>query len=191
MNKFLLLFFLSILFFSCELFSQNKTQQEEGRIISLLIDELAMPLPVPPPPPKDGTPAKKINIDSLEKVKVRLIVDTTMFQVKINHNLPEGYNKYKSLKNELKKLPEKSINKDLIESKKGHHLIFGASLDDYVGKYSQMVTFSRISFNSEFNKAVLLAGHKTHERAGFMNLYLLRKENGKWKIIYKKNVEVS
>ncbi|MDR9455883.1 MAG: hypothetical protein RI572_00610 [Salegentibacter sp.] len=144
-----------------------------------MIDEMVMPFPLPPPPPKEGSPAIKINIDSLNKVKVKLIVDTTMFKVSSRIKLPEVYEEYDFLVKILNTLQEKTINTGWIKSEKGHQLIFGSSLEDYVGRYSQMVTISRIAFNSKLDQAILLAGHKTHELAGYVNLYLLKKENGK------------
>lgn len=54
-----------------------------------------------------------------------------------------------------------------------------------------MVFISRIAFSKDFKNAALYAGHTTGKLSGFVNLYLLKKENEKWEIIYKKNVEVS
>ena len=40
---------------------------------------MAKPFPPPPPLPKDGSEPEPINMDSINKVKVEVVVDTMMF----------------------------------------------------------------------------------------------------------------
>ena len=47
------------------------------------------------------------------------------------------------------------------------------------------------SFNDKKNMAALYGGYSTHPLASHLNLYLLEKKNGIWKIVYKKNIEKS
>lgn len=77
---------------SCNLENRSNHQQiekEEGKIISLLIDEMVMAFPIPPPPPKDGSKPKPINIDSIKKVKVKIVVDTTMVKIEREIKIPK------------------------------------------------------------------------------------------------------
>ncbi|MGY5846412.1 hypothetical protein ACW6QP_03245 [Salegentibacter sp. HM20] len=182
---------LSIFFLiSCNIHNQSK---EEIEIYSLMIDELAIAFPLPPMPSQDDLEAAidNTNWDSIKSVKTTLVVDTVMFRVEKRISLPQKHSEFEELNAKIINLPAKVVNKDLLKSKEGHSLIYGNSLEDFIGDYPQMVFISRIAFNDDLTKAFLFAGHATGRLSGFLNLYLLQKENERWKIIYKKNVEVS
>ena len=179
-----------ILLNSCEKSSVN-IEKEEGKIISLLIDEMAIAFPIPPPPPKDGSKPKPINIDSIKNVRVEIVVDTNMFQTSYKTVIDDEFSKYQKLIDSIPFLAAKSMRKKNINSEKEHNLIFGNSLEDSKSKYAQMISVSRIKFDEDQNVAALFARHSTHPLAGYLNFYLLKKDNGKWKIIFKKNIEVS
>lgn len=191
MNKIYCVLVIIIFSFSCNKNQKTAIAKEEGAIFSLLIDELASPFPPPPPPPRDGSEPEPINMDSLNNVNVRIVVDTIMISVNEEIDLPVIYDGFQHLVDSINKLSEKPVNQGFVKSKEGHYIIFGNSLDDFEGKYSQMARISRIVFNEERNMAAVYAGHSTHPLAGYFNLYLLRKIDGEWKIIFKKNISVS
>lgn len=172
---------------------ENILSKEEALVFSMLIDELAMALPLPPMPSADNLEEKfaQTNWDSIRAVKTKLVLDTVMFQTSVTLPLPADYKSFKSLSDTIKNLERKTINYSLIKSMEGHELIFGNSLDDFEGKYPQMIFMSRVAFDKNYNKAMVFAGLATTKLAGFLNLYLLEKKNGVWEIIYKKNVIVS
>lgn len=166
-------------------------EKQEVAIYSILLDELATSFPPPPPLPKDESKDEPINIDSVNQVKVEVVVDTLMFQTSQTVDIDEVFSKYQKLVDRIPALAAKPIKKEYINSEKGHSLIFGNSLSDSDSQYSQMIGISRIVFNEEKTMAALYAGHSTHPLAGFVNLYLMRKTNGVWEIVFKKRVEVS
>lgn len=188
----------SILILGIAYSCQNKLKdhnlvEEEGAIISLFIDKMAVAYPVPPPPPMDSLEMviQQTNWDSISRIKTDIIVDTVMFTINRKSDLPLKYKAFQFLVESIIKLPKKSIHKNFLQSKEGHHLIFGNSLDDYTGKYPQMVGISRIAFNEEKDMAAVYAGYSTHSLAAYLNLYLLKKMDGEWKIVYEKNISVS
>jgi hypothetical protein len=150
-----------------------------------------MPFPPPPPPPKDGSKPEPINIDSISKVKLEVVVDTIMFETSQTVNLNEKFAKYQMLIDSIPFMVSKPVKKEYLSSEKGHTLIFGNSLEDSNSKYSQMVGISRIAFNEEKTMAALYAGHSTHPLSSVLDLYLLKRTEGVWEIVYKKRVEVS
>lgn len=169
----------------------NNIEKQEAAIYSLLIDRMAMPFPPPPPPPRDGSEPKPINFDSIGKVQVEVVVDTTMFHISETVDLDEEYSEFQNLVNSISSLAAKPVKTEYIKSEEGHTLIFGDSLEDSDTQYSQMVGMSRITFNEKKNMAALYAGHNTHPLASYLNLYLLKKRNGKWAIVYEKTIEIS
>lgn len=175
---------------SCKDPSLN-VERQEAAIYSILIDELATPFPPPPPPPKDGSKPKPIDQDSINKVKVEVVVDTLMFQTSKTVDMVEKFSKYQRLVNNLPLLAARPVKTEYLNSRKGHSLIFGDSLENSDSQYSQMIGISRIAFNEEKTMAALYAGHTTHPLSSYLNLYLLKKTYGVWKIVFKKNVEVS
>lgn len=169
----------------------KKSGTAEAAIFSVLIDEMATSFPPPPPPSKDGSKSKTINIDSLNKVKVEVVVDTIMFEMSETRNLKQTYSEYQKLVDSIPYLSAKPINTKYIESKKGHSLIFGDSLDDSNTKYPQLIGISRISFNKKMNKAAVYGGYSTGSLSSYVNLYLFEKINGEWKIVHEKSIAVS
>lgn len=173
----------------------NPLAKEEGAIMSLFIDKMAIAYPIPPPPPMDSLEIviQHTNWDSIRSIKTDVIVDTVMFAInwKRKTKLPKQYDDFQFLVDSINKLSKKTIKQNYIKSEEGHHLIFGNSLDDFKGKYSQMVGISRIAFNNEKNMAAVYAGYSTHPLAAYLNLYLLRKTNGEWEIVFKKRISVS
>lgn len=188
------LFLLLLFSFHLCLNAQDKPRnldQEEAAIYSLLIDRMARPFPPPPPPPKDGSEPKPINFDSIRKVKVEVVVDTVMFDRSGTVDLQEKFPEFQNLVDSISSLAAKPVNFKYIMSEEGHTLIFGNSLEDSQTRYSQMVEFSRIAFNEEENMAALYAGHSTHPLSSYVDLYLLKKIKGEWKIVFEKTLEVS
>lgn len=191
MNKNVVIAMITLLVvISCEVPSKD-IEKQESAIYSLLIDRMAKPFPPPPPRPRDGSEPKPINFDSIRKVQVEMVVDPMMFHISKTVDIDKEYSHYQNLVNSISSLPAKPVKTEYINSEEGHTLIFGNSLEDSQDQYSQMVSISRIAFNEKKNKAALFAGHSTHPLAGYLNLYLLEKINGRWKIVYEKTVEVS
>lgn len=169
--------------------NQN-TKINEASIISVLIDELTISFPPPPPPIENSNePLKPLNLDSLNTVKVRVILDTVF----------ENYSKITKIKSELKdfqylvdeipNLKREVMPYKNIKSKKGHTLIFGNSLDKSKTKTPQIIGTSPIAFNKEQTKAAVYAGRTTGKLSAIWDLYLLEKINGKWTIVFRKNIQ--
>lgn len=187
-----IVFLIIFIFFACETHKKDELiEKEEARIFSFFIDELATSYPPPPPPPRDGSTRKKINWDSISRIRVRLVVDTIMSNFKQKANVPKEFEGFQYLADNINNLPEKGISKELVESEVGHNLIFGNTLEDFKGEHPQMVFISRIAFNDKMDQAALYAGRTSGKLSGYVNFYLLKKKNNKWKIIFKKNVEIS
>ncbi len=183
----LICFFLVI---SC-INKEKESIKAEGEIISLFIDKLSKPFPPPPPPPIDGSEPKEINWDSINTVQTDIIVDTIKMNIDKNLKLPLEFKNYQILTNSLSDYKKESIAPEIIRSKERHRIIHGNSLDDFKGKYPQMISFSNIEFNKSHTSAALYVGYKTHELSSYVNFYLLNKNDGNWKIVYKKNIEKS
>lgn len=166
-------------------------EKQEAAIYSLLIDRMATPFPPPPPPPKDGSRPNPINFDSISKVKLEVVVDTMMFHISETVDLQEKFPEFQRLVDSISTLAAKPLRSKYINSKEGHTLIFGNSLEDSETRYSQLAGFSRIAFNEKKSMAALYAGYSTHPLASYLNLYLLKKINGKWEIVFEKTLEVS
>lgn len=186
------------LFISCKF--QNPTakkaveeEKEEAKILSLFIDEMAIPFPLPPMPSEKNLEKtiNEMNWDSIKKATTTVVIDTIMFETNTKSELPAEFTQYRVLVDSIGKLSSKPMKKQRIKSKEGHHLIFGNSLDDFQGKYPQMVSMSRVVFNEDYNYAAVYAGHSSGKLAGYLNLYLLEKKEGVWQIVFQKNVEVS
>lgn len=180
--------------FSCTF--QNPTEekeQEEAKILSLFIDEMAIPFPLPPMPSKDSLEKKikETNWDSIKKVKTTVVVDTIMFRTDKSFELPLQFHEFQVLVDSIRNKPSKPVKKEIIHSEEGHQLIFGNSLEDFQGDYPQMVFISRVAFNDDFDRAAVYAGHTSGKLSGYLNLYLLVKKDESWQIIFKENVEVS
>ena len=190
MNNFLQVLLVAISLISCSHPSVN-VDKEESLIFSLIIDEMAQPFPPPPPPPKDGSTLKPINIDSINKVQVEVVIDTILFHTVRTFDLKDDFSKYQKLVDSIPSLPAKSLKTNYIESQEGHTLVFGDSLDDSEDPHSQIIGISRIAFNQKKNIAAVYVGHSTHPLASTVSLFLLKKKNGKWRIVYKERVEVS
>lgn len=190
MNSFLSFFMATLFFISCKNPSIN-VEKQEAALYSFLIDEMATPFPPPPPPPQDGSKHEPINRDSINQVKVEVVVDTLMFQTSQTVDIDQEFSKYQKLVDSIPSLAAKPVKKEYLNSEKGHSLIFGNSLEDSNSQYSQMIGISRIAFNEEKTMAALYAGQTTHPLSGFVNLYLLKKTKGVWEIVFKKRVEVS
>lgn len=187
-----IIFLIIFTFLACETYNKDELiKKEEARVFSFFIDELATSYPPPPPPLLDDSTRKKINWDSISKIRVRLVVDTIMSNFKLKASVPKEFEAFQYLANNINNLPKKVISKGLLESKVGHNLIFGNTLEDFKGEYPQMVFISRIAFNGKMDQAALYAGKTTGKLSGYVNFYLLQKKNDKWEIIFKKNVEVS
>lgn len=192
MNKttcFLILLIMGI--HNCNEQHDHSMEKEERAIYSLFIDKMAKSFPPPPPPPKDGSKPKPVNWDSISNVKVEVVVDTVMFHIFDTVDLDKEYSEYQNLVDNISSLPAKPMKTEYINSEEGHTLIFGDSLEDSNTEYSQIVGFSRIAFNEEKNMAALYAGYSTHPLASYMKLYLLKKINGRWQIVFEKTIAVS
>ncbi|MCM4161846.1 hypothetical protein FHG64_08020 [Antarcticibacterium flavum] len=189
-NNLFILILTLLLVLSCNK-PPNNPEKQEAAIYSLLIDKMAKPLPPPPPPPKDGSKPKSINFDSINKVKMEIVVDTMMFNTSNTLDLQEEFSEFQMLVDSISSLPVKPVKKEYLKSEKGHTLIFGRSLEDSDTQYSQMLGISPIAFNQQNNKAAVYAGHSTHPLASYLKLYLLKKINEKWQIVFEKTIEVS
>ena len=181
------------LMISCKFQHPASQKAEEAKIVSLFIDEMAVPFPLPSMPSEENLQKsiKKTNWDSIKRVATTIVVDTIFFSTHERFELPPEVDDFQDLVDTIGKLNSQPFKKEEIESEEGHELIFGDSIEDFQGDYPQMVYFSRIAFNNDFSRAAVYAGYSSGKLSGYLNLYLLEKKKGRWIIKFKNNIEKS
>jgi len=209
MRKFLLLF---IILFSCNI-DNEKEEKNKYQILSLLYDRLAQPTdPVFPPPPPDSlnyvfTSKDSARINStIEKfIKERdgrrqivaiypqlnpYIGGSRKERGKDCSEYDEAINKLISLKDSLK------IDIDKIITRRNDSIIYFKKelLDEYSRdfyKFDALISFSRVAFNEDFMKAVVVGSISHSKLAGVSVLYFLEKINDTWEVRCTKELSIS
>lgn len=136
-------------------------------------------------PPKEGfTPEQ---IDSLNKVKVDFVViDTLINSTASNSNLPEQHKDFQPIVKDISQLPQKTIASNQIKSNKVLNLRFNDSIPD-----AQKIGISKIAFNSDRTQAALHCGYSMGKLNGIVVLYLMKKRNESWEVMYERVIERS
>ncbi|WP_281991565.1 hypothetical protein [Aquimarina aggregata] len=192
------LYLLFIFFLSCK---SNVEEKETYEIISLITQEYGLPLPpVPPPPPAKLPSLKEMGWDSIKKLKQ----DIAVYPILKNNN--KALSDFSELKDiEFKTFFEKiKKNKKVLRldlSKFNVKKQFQLSIIDtsllkkdkyYVDKnFDKLLTFQNISFNNEFNKAIIIIGVSIGPLNGYSSLVFLEKKNGNWTIKNSKTISIS
>ena len=205
--KILLLLLMILVFTNCS----NTYENEELLAIQDVMNEYLVSQdlndnlnPPPPPPPfdvKNDRPViKKINIDSLNlKVYVSsgLIPisqikedDSWLFTVSLQNKFYDSiYNSIIGSK-KFNELGFKKINKKQIKFVKPYYQIFDK--ENEVGKNENYVMFklSRVCFNSKHSYGVIFMeferGTDSYYGTGELKVFLIQKQNNKWKLIKRK-----
>ncbi len=166
------------------------TNLNKASIISLLIDEIAISFPPPPPPIKDSNASlKPLNLDSLNAVKVEVILDTVFENYSKTTKIKSEFKDFQNLVDEIPNSKMENMPYKIVKSKKGHTLIFGNSLDDSKTKTPQIIGVSPLAFNKEQTRAAVYAGRTTGKLSAIWDLFLLEKKNGQWIIVFRKNIQ--
>lgn len=214
-TKYILISVFFFSFFSC----QNKNEREKYQenlysVLNTLVHDskefLKIIIATPPPPPSNSSYNNKIQYlsekDSLgvltyfyrESSKRKVIsIESNLFGIRDEYNFRNICNINKDLldlfnsKKEDEKIDISKItdfNKDtIIQFKKDYRnlpLIGGKKID-------LLLNFSRIAFNKDYNKAIVILGELKGHLDGHSSLIYLEKENYHWKIKCQKILTIS
>lgn len=187
--KKIIILFLVLVFFGCKHETNNK---EVNEIISFMIDKKAFPL-VPPPPINDTIKSvPKQVLDSLLSLKLKVALYPNLNDLS---------------QNEIKSIPKKYFNKIYIDgnssqkiklnevvSRKEHVIILADTIEIKKSKdfehFDLLFWFSKFYFSEDNEYVSFSLGISRSRIAGSSALYILRKENDKWKIEYSKELEI-
>ncbi|WP_103071302.1 hypothetical protein [Aquimarina sediminis] len=177
----------------------DSLEKEKYQIMALLIEQIP---PGPPPPPgvytKDTIAFNKYR-DSVFKLDVDIAVTEDFVRYNSDREFNDLEKEYQVLieklksisdstnhKIEIEKIPVKKNRKlrTLTPTDNTRELLLGDSLD-YV------ISFTEIILNPDKNKAIVISWAYSHPISGSSKLYLLKKENGYWKIFKRKTLSIS
>lgn len=196
-NKFILI--LSLVLISC---SKNKTLSDEDlntiKIINVLIDKYAKP--IPPPPPRNisekelevflkNTEMNKNGwLDKKMKVSIdpRMIplnkssIDNDLYGIFVNSHDDMNFNQNLKI-----------IQFDITPTRKNNISYLDTTLTKKE-KYKNsniLIAFSRISFSTNYSKAILKITFNRGWSSGFSHICFLEKlKNGTWQVKYEKDL---
>lgn len=193
--RFIKALLLIILFFSHLSCEKNRIENEEYKIISFFVNNVVpFPLPVPPPDSKNRQMSQKV-FDSIMKKTITIGV---FFKIKPYPKSIEPIGKdlmYLKLTNKFNEFKsEKIIDLSRIKNNENRNLVTYSNIKTYHKEFidfSAALTFSRILFNEDFDKSIVIVSEYRSALAGSTVLYYLIKVDSKWKIYDKKTLEIS
>src|SRR5690606_2769495 len=188
------------MFIACK---NNEFQKEEQRtyeVISFIINELSTPFPPAPPPPGLSDNEFKQQKDSIQEVFSKKIenvqLDVAVYPVM--KPVKFDFDKYKDFIDVKKEANiDEVLTLDLIKinNNKEHRLTYFDTLSKRKivdNQFDISIQISRIVFNEDYNKALLIAGSGRGKLDGSRSLYILeRAKNGRWSIIYEDLLSIS
>ncbi|WP_062056225.1 hypothetical protein [Aquimarina longa] len=180
----------------------NSFEKDKYQIMTLLIEEIPPGPPPPLPPPgvytKDTIAFNKYR-DSIFKLDITIgVIDSF-----IPHNDDIFYHniekEYQILIAKLKPIKENynhKIKLEKLQVKDNRKLIMFSSTDNtrqllLDDSLDYVICFSEIILNPKKNKAIVVSSGYPHPKGGSSVLYLLKKENGNWKIFKRKLLSIS
>lgn len=188
---------LCITFCSCG-GGDNDIKENKGEILSILTDTLTSLIPQRFPPLPVGYTLK----DSLQTVKTKkklkeqrnskihkIAIPPYLSSVKgVNVENLQIEEEFKKLVYDLKTLEAQPLDLSLINTDRNDSIIeFNENLlDPQVSDFLEfdlLITFSRIAFNENGNKAVVIGTSSTSGLAGFSALYFFERTKEKWNIV--------
>jgi len=211
MNNIIKILLLFVILLSCNI---DNREEESNRyeVISILFDKLTQPIDLvfPPPPPPDSLNyvfklKDSIRIDSIiKKVKAErenkkfIVAVHPLFNSYVNGSrkgkdcfgFDETINKLMTIKDSL----NVDINK-IITKRKDSIIYFKEELilkgrKDYE-TFDILISFSHVSFNEDYTKAVMVGSVSTSRLAGTTILYFLEKIDNKWIIKCQETLSIS
>ncbi len=207
-KKIIVLATIILLIFSCK--KSNLEESNKYQIISFLFEELAKPVELVYGPNYSGEPLTRkdsAHQDSLfesirkERAKRKFII--AVYPKLIPYK--GGHYKYGSKKcieyyeimDKLMKLKDSSaidLNK-IISTRYDSIVPFSVDLlskdtKEFI-KFDYFISFSPVAFDESYTKSIVLVSGSRSKLAGSTDLYMLEKENGKWVIKCKINLEIS
>lgn len=207
MRKTLLIYFTVILLVIASCGGGNKkTDMNTHEILSTLYDSLALPSPQRFPPLPDGYTLE----DSLEMVKTFTILkekqSSKIQKVAVTPYLSSGKilnleelkieEDLKELVFQLKILEAQPLELSVINSERNDSIIefnedlLDPQVSDFL-KFDLLISFSRIAYSENCNKAAIIGTNSTSGLAGHSAIYFFERKNGKWKIIKSLDLWVS
>ncbi|CAM4090904.1 hypothetical protein [Gillisia hiemivivida] len=190
---------------SCGIGIEEKFENS-NEILITLYDTLALPTLQDFPPLLEGY----ISEDSLQTVrtftKLREEQSREIKTVAIPGYLISGKNleienlkldeEFKTLVLQLKSLDAQPLDLSLIKTKRKDSIIeykeqlLDPQVSDYL-KFDLLISFSRIAFNANSDKAVIIGTRSTSGLAGNSALYFFERKNGKWIIVKSIGIWIS
>lgn len=205
-------FFLVLIVFSCQKKDERKLIKENTfQIVSFLMDSLvdgSVNLPNFPPPPNEKNYIFSIK-DSLRNYKhfytetirqKKVAVKPTFFSLKkdkisFNNNCKIDITELLSDSSMLNSsLDSIDIKKLTLRSKSiiiPYNDVFKNDIGKGFSRVDLIFNFSKIIYNKNFNKAIIIVGVSTGKLSGFSTLIYLEKENYHWVIKCEKNLSIS
>ena len=203
-------FLVIILLFSCEN-KENSKDDNTYKIISLLYQQYAKPIEAvfPPPPPdnlnyifsyKDSIKAdsllKKLKEETNDKKSIIAIYPYfsphTLHDKNATgncHNFNDILKKYIKNKDSLK------IDVNKIITNRNDSIIYYDKLSKDKRKdfynFDMLISFSNISFNSDYTKAIVVGSFSHSKLAGASMLFFLEKKEGQWMVKCEKGLSIS
>ena len=199
MKRFVIFLLLFSLFFSCK--ESNKEEENKYQVISLLYKKLTKPEELVYPPNFTGKPLTKkdsVRIDSLHEIILKKYKKRKYITAVYPQFVPYKGGPYKYYSNTCKGY-ERIMDKLMVlkDSSQIDLLKIISRKSDSVIPFSQdlivrnsmefknfdgLFTFSPVSFDKDFSKALIVVTKMKSKVAGSTDLYTLKKEKGKWKI---------
>jgi len=191
--------------------TSSKEESNKYEVVNILFNKYAKPIePFFPPPNPGGEPFtakdslriyKMIKEAKQELKKKKFII--AVYPKLIPYD--GGHYKYGSKKcieyygimNKLMKLKDSSVIdlNNIISSKNDSIVPFSVDLlskdtREFI-KFDYLISFSPIAFNEDYTKSIVLVSGSRSKLSGSSDLYMLEKEDGKWVIKCKINLEIS
>jgi len=208
---------LFLLITSCN--KENNNLNEEIAVVGYMFNHIPKVLPPPPPPPKnselDSSIINRIDYSKLKPFQFSYAIYEKFVNSGLNRKIPNSFFKAKS--NELFEREnidslEMVLVKNLGDIKEDSAFIDKNLLNNYVNedllylnqrfiskegkeklKYSinGIISFSRVSFNQQFNRAAIGVGIHRGRLNSSYTIYILEMIKNKWEIKYYLTIEKS
>ncbi|WP_282079577.1 hypothetical protein [Aquimarina algiphila] len=175
-----------ILTFSCTSIEEER-EKNQYEIISILIEHFGKS-DFPPPPPGRSYTFSKIQLDSIRSQKQNIALYPVLKDSNDNF-LKSDSDDFNILTQNLKNLKEKIfIDISKINLKTAHNisildtLKLASDRNSVYNDFNKIISFSQISFNQEYTKAVLVVGVSKGYLNGYASLVFLEKIDNIWQI---------
>lgn len=195
--KFLILCLSLVIQISCSGRQTDLTFENTNAVIALIVDTYAKKLPPPPAPEFQGNinNYNKANYDSVSTSasSLTVMIDPILHLENFSEYIKNQPDEYINLKHQIES--DSIVNIDSIYSTKGHQIIVADQelLNKPLGfkEYYWLFSFSKIYFNKDYSKSMVLVGIQNGPFNGSLTFVGLNKVNNQWAISYTQELEIS